>query len=222
MEDRPAFMPMEVARLLHASAERMLNTYVERQGHKLSLMVRKSMATPNWLQMKEPRDVRRVVDVLMTELTSMEVEVSQLLDDSGRLESLSSSPSKREAGGLNTRCIERGVAKIFQEKMQIFGAVEFTQGSVLTGIVKIMLKSLVECVRLQTLGRAGCQQIQLDAHFLRGSLSVLVDDQGVVEMLLDEASRAASERSVDPTPMERSVMERILSNKRSKEQSQQP
>lgn len=32
------------------------------------------------------------------------------------------------------------------------------------------LKSLVETVRLQTLSRAGMQQLQLDVHFLRPAL----------------------------------------------------
>ena len=32
------------------------------------------------------------------------------------------------------------------------------------------LKSLVEGVRLQTLGRAGLQQLQVDVHFLRPHL----------------------------------------------------
>lgn len=35
------------------------------------------------------------------------------------------------------------------------------------GIVRLCVKSLVECVRLQTLSRAGLQQLQLDVHYLR-------------------------------------------------------
>lgn len=35
------------------------------------------------------------------------------------------------------------------------------------GISRVGLKSLVESVRLQTLSRAGLQQLQLDAHYLR-------------------------------------------------------
>ena len=38
--------------------------------------------------------------------------------------------------------------------------VEATRDAVLVGIVKIALKSWVECVRLTTLGRAGFQQLQ--------------------------------------------------------------
>lgn len=35
------------------------------------------------------------------------------------------------------------------------------------GISRVGLKSLVESVRLQTLSRAGLQQLQLDVHYLR-------------------------------------------------------
>lgn len=37
-------------------------------------------------------------------------------------------------------------------------------------VIIIALKSLLECIRLQTLGRAGLQQLQLDCHYLRPSL----------------------------------------------------
>jgi hypothetical protein len=38
---------------------------------------------------------------------------------------------------------------------------------VLTGVVRVALKSLAECVRCQTLGRAGYQQLALDIQYLR-------------------------------------------------------
>ena len=37
-------------------------------------------------------------------------------------------------------------------------------------VIIIALKSLLECIRLQTLGRAGLQQLQLDCHYLRPML----------------------------------------------------
>ncbi len=37
----------------------------------------------------------------------------------------------------------------------------------MAGISRVGLKSLVESVRLQTLSRAGLQQLQLDVHYLR-------------------------------------------------------
>lgn len=41
------------------------------------------------------------------------------------------------------------------------------QAAIVGAVVGIGLKSLVECIRLQTLGRTGLQQLQLDCHYLR-------------------------------------------------------
>ena len=43
----------------------------------------------------------------------------------------------------------------------MFGPVEFSRTSILTGIVKITLKTLLECVRLKTFGKFGLQQLQV-------------------------------------------------------------
>ena len=50
------------------------------------------------------------------------------------------------------------------------GGVGVESACCLPGITKVALKAFVEGVRLQTLGRTGLQQIQLDVHFLRQHL----------------------------------------------------
>lgn len=45
------------------------------------------------------------------------------------------------------------IQKMFNEKIEIFSPVEFSRISILTGIVKIALKTLLECVRLRTFSR---------------------------------------------------------------------
>lgn len=62
------------------------------------------------------------------------------------------------------------------------------QGSVLTTIVKLSLKSLHEFVRLQTFNRSGFQQIQLDIQFLKTTLKGIAEDEAAVDFLLDEVS----------------------------------
>ena len=56
----------------------------------------------------------------------------------------------------------------------------------LTGIIKISLKTLLECVRLRTFGRFGLQQVQVDCHFLQLYLWRFVADEELVHLLLDE------------------------------------
>lgn len=84
-----------------------------------------------------------------------------------------------------------------------------TQVSVLTGIIKISLKTLLECVRLRTLGRFGLQQVQVDGHYLQLYLWRFASDERVVQGLLDEVAASAAHRCLDPVPMEHSVVELI-------------
>lgn len=83
------------------------------------------------------------------------------------------------------------------------------QVSVLTGIIKISLKTLLECVRLRTFGRFGLQQVQVDCHFLQLYLWRFVADEELVHLLLDEVVASAALRCPDPVPMEPSVVEVI-------------
>lgn len=85
----------------------------------------------------------------------------------------------------------------------------FLQVSVLTGIIKISLKTLLECVRLRTFGRFGLQQVQVDCHFLQLYLWRFVADEELVHLLLDEVVASAALRCPDPVPMEPSVVEVI-------------
>lgn len=62
------FSADECLRMSAAAATALVSAYVEASGRRLSLMVRTSIATPNWLDMKEPRDVRPLADFLLDDL----------------------------------------------------------------------------------------------------------------------------------------------------------
>ena len=53
------------------------------------------------------------------------------------------------------------IQKLFSERVDVFGPVEFSRTSVLTGVIKISLKTLLECVRMKTFGKFGLQQLQV-------------------------------------------------------------
>ena len=67
--------------------------------------------------------------------------------------------SKRSAGGwsvplgVNDTSLASNIQKMFNEKIEIFSPVDFSRISILTGVVKISLKTLLECVRLRTFSR---------------------------------------------------------------------
>ena len=83
---------------------------------------------------------------------------------------------------LNTS-LASNIQKMFNEKIEIFSPVEFSRISILTGIVKIALKTLLECVRLRTFSRFGFQQMQVDTHYLSLFLWRFVSDEHLVIFL---------------------------------------
>ena len=91
------------------------------------------------------------------------------------------------------------IQKLFYERIEVFSAVDFSKLSIVTGIIKIVLKvqyiknalfhtrrstnthihlkALLECVRLRTFGKFGLQQMQVDAHYLQVYLWRFVSDE---------------------------------------------
>lgn len=77
--------------------------------------------------------------------------------------------SHHQRGGsdaLDSTAVERGVAKLFRGKVQPFGSsgLKFTQSAMLAAVVIVGLKSLVEFIRLQTLGKAGEAHMHASTH----------------------------------------------------------
>lgn len=228
--DEPAFVGGDTARKLGKGCHLLLSTFVELHGRQLSLMVRRSVAATNWLHHKEPRAPRPICDLIIEKISKTEQEVSLLVegqkeklrhpDRSGRVidhhRGGSQSADLDPSLALESTNVERHVAKLFQGKVKAFGQVKFARHHILGAVISVGLKSLVECIRLQTLGRAGLQQLQLDVQYLRPLLRRYVDGQSstVVTFLLDEVVAAAVERSEDPSLLEPAVLDAILQSSR--------
>ncbi|KAA6417142.1 MAG: hypothetical protein FRX49_12897 [Trebouxia sp. A1-2] len=229
----PAFVAGEVARRLGTAAQTLLGGYVEAHGRQLTIAVRRSVDSTNWLQHKEPRGPRPICDLLIEKLATAEAEVVQLVRETGqstpqnaRGHRSAASVSGQTEGygggdswGAQTPCtqlagsaMERNVARLFRDRVKFSAAVEFTQASILAGISRVGLKSLVESVRLQTLSRAGLQQLQLDVHYLRPLLRRFAqgNEANVVHQLLDEVLSTALERATEPQLLEGMVLDKIM------------
>ena len=101
------------------------------------------------------------------------------------------------------------IQKMFSEKIEVFSPVEASKVSILTGVIKIALKTLLECVRMKTFSRFGFQQMQVDVHYLNLFMWRFVSDENLVMFMLDEVMTSAVHRCPDPLPMEQSVVEVI-------------
>ena len=208
---RGGFDAAGVQRLLRQAGNTLLVGYVQQQGRRLSKLVRKSMAVPEWLVWPEPiREVRPVCDAILGELAVVEKQVAHLLpmEAGGAKAAAATGP----AGGAGGDRIHRNVAKLFQEKLRVFDDVEPTRTSVMLGIIKIALKSWVECVRQVTLSRSGYHQLLLDVHYMRKGLRMYTfSNPSVAEGLLDDIAAAAADRCAgDPVGLGESDMDTIL------------
>lgn len=102
------------------------------------------------------------------------------------------------------------ISKFLSEKIDLnLNKLETDKVSIMTAIIKIMLKSLIEVVRLSTFGRFGLQQIQVDCFYLQMFCWKYVSDETIVYNLLDDAIQSAINRCLDPLLMEMSIVESI-------------
>uniref|UniRef100_A0A383VMJ6 Vacuolar protein sorting-associated protein 51 homolog n=1 Tax=Tetradesmus obliquus TaxID=3088 RepID=A0A383VMJ6_TETOB len=218
-DEPPPFVGGEVARRLGTAANLLLGSYVDLHGRSLSLLLQRSVGSTNWLHAQPPRAPRPVCDLLLERLGRCEAELSRLVDASGRGAGPAGAPQHQRVGSssevlLESAAVERGMAKLFRGKVQPFGAsgLRFTQSALLAAVAIVGLKSLVEFIRLQTLGKAGLQQLQLDMYYMRPRLLRLLGgpDAEAVGQLLDEVVAAAAERSTDPTMLETATLEKAL------------
>lgn len=181
----------EEARL---TAQQLIDAYVESQGLVLSQMLRKSVESRDWLNCLEPRSVRAVMKRVVEELNAIEIVVNELFKGNnqqqqqqqgggqGSITTASSDSSRKTHFRSNwsatpSQLDSAFVHRLFSERIEIFSSVEFNRASILTGIIKICLKTLLECIRLKTLSKFGLQQIQVDAHYLQQNLWKFVSDE---------------------------------------------
>ncbi|MBA0831922.1 hypothetical protein Goarm_016349, partial [Gossypium armourianum] len=226
-ENGHVFVSGEICQLFQLGGEKLLHHYINIRTRRVSTLLRKRFTTPNWVKHKEPREVHMFVDLFLQELKAVDSEVKQILpegllrkhqrsDSNGSTNSsrsnalLDDKMSRSNTQKARSQLLETHLAKLFKQKIEIFTKVEYTQESVETTIVKLCLKSLQEYVRLQTFNRSGFQQIQLDIHFLRTLLKENIEAEEAIDFLLDEVIVAASERCLDPIPLEPPILDKLV------------
>ena len=198
-------------------SQELLNHYARLEGQVLSQMLRKSVETRDWLNSVEPRSVRAVMKRVVEEATSIDRQVGELYEEGSR-KARSSDSSRRTRFSHRTQrswvaaanaSFASNIQKMFSEKIEVFSPVEASKVSILTGIIKMALKTLLECVRMKTFSKFGFQQMQVDVYYLNLYLWRFVADENLVMFMLDEVMTSAVHRCPDPSPMEQSVVDVI-------------
>uniref|UniRef100_A0A2P2I0W7 Vacuolar protein sorting-associated protein 51 homolog n=3 Tax=Hirondellea gigas TaxID=1518452 RepID=A0A2P2I0W7_9CRUS len=207
---------------LKQAAQDLLNAYVARQGSALAQLLVRSVELKDWLGCGEPRSVRRVMRTVREDIEASEAQVGALYEEGARKER-SSDSSRRTYHSVSTAANRSttnwsssgrlnntlNLSKLWCDRIEIFSPVLPDKLSIMTGIVKIALKSVEEGIRMRTLGKYGLQQVQVDVYYLRTHLWRHVTDDTLLNVLLDAILTAAAQRCCEPELMEHSVVEFI-------------
>ncbi len=199
---------------LRSASQTALDSYVKSQGAVLSEMLRKSVESRcrDWqTDSVEPRAVRAVMKRVVEEAAEIDARVGRLYEEGVKKprSDVAMTRLKASSSSQMDTSLASKIRILFDEKIEIFSPVEFFRVSILTGVIKIALKTLLECVRLQTFSRFGFQQMQLDAHYLQLGLWRFVSDENLVTFLLDEVMISAMHRCVDAVPMDFGRVEQL-------------
>ncbi|VDL81317.1 unnamed protein product [Nippostrongylus brasiliensis] len=84
------------------------------------------------------------------------------------------------------------------ERIDFNQQLHFNRASIIGAIVKVLLKSFIESIRLQTYGKFAVEQIQVDCYYLQKGVSPLVADEVIVNSMVDQALSSALKRCVAP------------------------
>nr|CAD7448787.1 unnamed protein product [Timema bartmani] len=115
-------------------------------------MLRKSVETRDWLHTIEPRTVRAVMKRVVEDIAAVDSQVGALYEEGQRTEHSSDSSRRTHRHAYRSNwstytpshldsSLVTNMQKLFSERIEIFSSVDFSKVSILTGIIKISLKS---------------------------------------------------------------------------------
>ena len=217
-------------------SQKLINKYVSRQGQSISGLIRKCIESNDWLITIEPKSVKTIMRTIIDEIGIIDNEVGQLFEEGNHTDRSSDSSKRRQFNvGSNLQVYSSSkqvyssksnwnyssrskkidnnllsnIQKLFSERIEIFTDCDFNKLSVTSGIIKIVLKTFIECIRLCSFSRFGFQQIQIDATYLQNQMWRFVTDENLIMNLTEEILLSAYQRSIDPIKMEQALVDRI-------------
>ncbi|KAK5578350.1 hypothetical protein RB653_008020 [Dictyostelium firmibasis] len=225
-----SFNAPDLCKRIRETGLQILNVFTRLSSQKLDKILKKGLeSVPNWLVLKEPRDVRPVIDIYLEEILKFQNEISKLLPVVNHLHSVKSHSRTGSGNGTNTGVntsnntpdshrrnpSSNTNTTLFEKKVD---HVDYNTLSVLIAIVKLSLKSFNESLRLKTFGTNGCHQIQIDLHYLKLSLYDMFGSNSF-DNLLQECETTVTERCIDPLPLAKSIVTKICETKINKKKN---
>jgi len=194
----------------------LMTQFVDIVGHRLSQQVSQCIGCADWFATNDGAGDCLVAAEFLRVLLDTDEHISQLFPGRrGSKPHWRSLQGKVKSYNFN-KAIAKDIDKLFAKKPAAFRALEFRRDSILSGIVEMGLKTLTECMRMETLGTPGLHLIQIDTYVLRLVLRSFTDQEGVLDGMLDEAISSAAERCLAPSPLESQVLESLCEPKLAK------
>jgi len=200
-------------KLLKASRD-LLTHYVDIMGQQLGNKISKRLAAADWFQPNDgAADCLTAGDFLAT-LTAVDERISQLFTGKRKAKQHWRSLHGKVKSYNFNKAIAKDIDRLFAKTPSISSSgLEFSADSILSGIIRLGIKTFTECIRIQTLGTPGLHLVQIDTYVLRITMRGYVGDDSVLDMMLDEAISSAAERCLHPTPLESQVLESLCEPK---------
>jgi len=167
------------------------------------------------MTVREPRDPRLVVEMVLKEVHAFDAQLARILGDPRKLKE--PGHQRRTLSQLKNS-MELEMERLWAKKLQVFAPIPFNRAGTVVGILRIAFKALFEYMREETFAKFGLQQIQVDCAFLAEVVRDFVeaDDASLLDSLLDEVVTSASQRCDDPVLMESSIVEVLCDEKKRK------
>lgn len=206
--------PPAVVKTTRMAAQAVITHYSMVNGQRLAHFFRNSVQSRNWMTVREPREPRLVVEMVLREVHAFDAQLARILGDPRK----PAGRSERRQLSRFKNSMELEMERLWAKKLQVFAPIPFNRNGAIVGVLRIAFKALYEYMREETFAKFGLQQIQVDCAFLSEVVRDFVepDDASVLDSLLDEAVTSAAQRCDDPVLMETSMVEQLCEEKKKK------
>ncbi|KJH50607.1 Vps51/Vps67 [Dictyocaulus viviparus] len=197
----------DVTTLLKSCSQILLRRFAKFRGLELGEVLVRGCEEHSQ-SVTAPIGVRSTVRRTLQEILECDAMLSRLLGgDVGRKENrhrrILPQPSASESSRDSLWC----------ERIDFNQQLHFNRASIIGAIVMVLLKSWIECIRLQTFGKFSVQQIQVDCFYLQNGLSPLISNEVVVNSMVDQVLSSALRRCAAPELIHPSQLRQICEEK---------
>jgi hypothetical protein len=191
--------------------EETIRIYAEFSGQSTIALLQSYYGHLETARDQEPTDVSPEIVSFVTAIHQILAETKLFL---GEIKAQGQRHLKRQK---TKYLVEIEMDRLYAKKADIFAPVPFRTESVLSAVLKITLKSIVEEVRQVTLPGAGLQQVQVDTAFVLSCFQDLVapEDQSLLAGMLYEVVYSAKKRAVETLELTQTAIESIVEYRRS-------